>query len=272
MSLGLSMDVNLKLVDVGFCLLFVVWILWGALKRRENGDEREGERETSTLSPSPKIIISLNAVITFSYLGFFLGEVWVFGIVSIDAVISAIAWFLSCMVAVYSVKREQRNWPLLLIVWWGVSTSCGLIQVVFFFIDFQKYLPKCNMIDFGVLPFSLVLFTNSLRSINSKQMSDFEKPLLDNNLGGESGPFSSAGIWSLLTFRWLNPLFAKGHHDKLEFEDIPPIPHTETADEAVLLLEEFLREQKTQASSLPKAIFDAIQTPLAKNAVFAGNF
>ncbi|KAL8489964.1 hypothetical protein ACS0TY_025750 [Phlomoides rotata] len=76
-------------------------------------------------------------------------------------------------------------------------------------------------------------------------------------LGGD--PFS----------KWLNPVFAKGHNDKLQFQHVPQIPQTESTEEASLSLQHFLREQKTQASSLPDAIFNTIRTLLAKNAVFA---
>ncbi|KAL0311579.1 UNVERIFIED_CONTAM: hypothetical protein Sangu_2452600 [Sesamum angustifolium] len=68
-------------------------------------------------------------------------------------------------------------------------------------------------------------------------MSDSTKPLLGNQLGNDlehdSDPSSSAGIWSQLTFRWLNPLFEKGRNEKLQLGDILPIPRLETADEAV---------------------------------------
>ncbi|KAH6807283.1 multidrug resistance-associated protein 3 [Perilla frutescens var. frutescens] len=105
-------------------------------------------------------------------------------------------------------------------------------------------------------------------------MSDVTKPLLselERDAGYESDDlFSSAGIWSHLTFRWLNPLFAKGRREKLQTEDIPSIPRSETADEASCLLEGCLRKQKTNIPSLPNAMLHAIRTPLAINAVFAG--
>ncbi|KAL8535199.1 hypothetical protein ACS0TY_010996 [Phlomoides rotata] len=260
------MEVNLKFVDVGFCLVFVGWIVWGAL-RRENGDERE---TSSALSPSPKITISLNFVISLCYLG--LG----FFRFRIDAaVFSAMPWFFACMVAVYSVSLEQRRWPFLVIVWWGFSSTCDLIRVVSFlvkfFVDLHKFLPECNMVDFAALPLSLLLCISALRS---KQMSDFaakKQPLLANaNANANGDPFSSAGVWSQITFRWLNPVFAKGHNDKLQFQHVPLIPQTESTEEASLSLQHFLTHHKTQPSSLPNAIFNTIRTPLAKNAVFAG--
>lgn len=84
--------------------------------------------------------------------------------------------------------------------------------------------------------------------------------------------FSSAGIWSHLIFKWLNPLFRMGRDKKLELSDIPSIPHSETADKASSLLEESLSKHKTQYSSLSNAILHAIWRPLATNAIFAGSF
>ncbi|KAL3649855.1 hypothetical protein CASFOL_006258 [Castilleja foliolosa] len=101
-------------------------------------------------------------------------------------------------------------------------------------------------------------------------MSENTKPLLGDRLEHDDDPFSSAGIWSQLTFRWLNPLFKKGHSEKLQLQDIPPIPRSESAEEASLLLEESIRNQKARVTSLPKAIVNTIGRPLAINGVFAG--
>ncbi|KAK6160332.1 hypothetical protein DH2020_003713 [Rehmannia glutinosa] len=188
------------------------------------------------------------------------------------------AWCCACVVAVYSVGRVPKRWPIILIVWWGFSSTCGSVVVVFDllhrfeFVKIPKFLPKPNIVDFASLPLCLLLCFNAVRknTDTAEIMSDTTKPLLDNQLDKNSDPFSSAGIWSHLTFRWLNPLFEKGHHDKLQPEDVPPIPRSETADEASSLLEESLRKQKAQITSLPKAILNAIGTPLAINAVFAG--
>ena len=69
-----------------------------------------------------------------------------------------------------------------------------------------------------------------------------ESPLLkkeDDKSSKDSGySFSNAGVWSKLTFGWLNPLFVKGQVEKVELKDIPSIPHSEKAESASLLLEE----------------------------------
>ncbi|CAA0833737.1 ABC transporter C family member 3 [Striga hermonthica] len=110
--------------------------------------------------------------------------------------------------------------------------------------------------------------------VANKMSDDTKKPFLGDGFECVSeedcNPFSSAGIWSHLTFSWLNPLFKKGRNEKLHVENVPQIPRSEAAEEASSLLEECLRKQRTRAASLPKAILDAIGRPLLINGVFAG--
>ncbi|PIN02121.1 Multidrug resistance-associated protein/mitoxantrone resistance protein, ABC superfamily [Handroanthus impetiginosus] len=273
------MDVNLKVVNVAFCLMFLIWILWDIFKKRRdyNGDEYQ-LLNTETSSLFIKITVILNPLIGISYLVFFLHEFWKSGTGSIEAVSSTMAWFLASLVAVYTVSRVPKRWPLVLVLWWCFSATSEFVVVMFYllhrfgfeYIKVPKFVPQANIIDLGSLPLSLLLCFNALPNNTAQKMSDATKPLLDNQLENGSNPFSRAGIWSQLTFRWLNPLFEEGHHKKLQPEDVPPIPLSETADEASSLLEESLWKKKTQVISLPSAILNAISTPLAINAIFAG--
>ncbi|XP_020978056.1 ABC transporter C family member 6-like [Arachis ipaensis] len=78
----------------------------------------------------------------------------------------------------------------------------------------------------------------------------------DDDDDGEN--FTTAGIWSQLTFRWLNPIFRKGRVQKLELAHIPEVPHSETAENASSLLEESLGKQKLEGNSLTKAITSSV--------------
>ncbi|KAL7135023.1 hypothetical protein ABFS83_11G065400 [Erythranthe nasuta] len=275
------MDVSLNLVNVAFCLVFSVSILWDVLKKRrgEGGDNQFLDRVS--LSLFTKVTVLLNFVISLSYFGFYLREIWIFETASTQPIFSAVAWFFACILAVFSLSRVPKEWPLVLVIWWGFSATFDSVLVVFFllhrfdFLEIPKFLPKANVVDFASLPLCVVLCFNAIRNNIAKKTTDFSKPLLEtrleNNIENSSDPFSSAGIWNQLTFMWLNPLFKKGHCEKLELEDVPPIPPSESADEASSLLEESLRRrQKNQTTSMPNAIVNAIWTPLAINAVFAG--
>ncbi|KAJ8569684.1 hypothetical protein K7X08_006261 [Anisodus acutangulus] len=88
---------------------------------------------------------------------------------------------------------------------------------------------------------------------------------------GHHSKGNQCGIFLAVTHMWLNPLFKKGHDEKLRVEHIPSIPHSETSGEASSLLEDaLLRKNKAYTFSLPEAILHMIWRPLAYNAVFAG--
>ncbi|OQU86955.1 putative ABC transporter C family member 15 isoform X3 [Sorghum bicolor] len=101
---------------------------------------------------------------------------------------------------------------------------------------------------------------------------ELNQPLLTREDSGDSrrDRFSSSRWWSQLTFQWLNPVFEKGHHVRLEIEHIPAVPQSETADQSYALLQETMHKQKTEPMSLQKGIICAVWTPLVINAVFAG--
>ncbi|KAI8021391.1 putative ABC transporter C family member 15 [Camellia lanceoleosa] len=81
--------------------------------------------------------------------------------------------------------------------------------------------------------------------------------------------YSNAGIWSHITFRWLNPLFEKGQREKkLKLSRIPLVPELETTEKAFSKLQESM--QILVITSLPRAIAHATWKPLAINAAFAG--
>ncbi|XP_051116296.1 putative ABC transporter C family member 15 isoform X2 [Andrographis paniculata] len=279
-----GMDVNVKLVDASFCLVFVVWLLWNVFKERlehshlNNSNSLPGGRREPSLFC--KIAVILNFTICLSYFGVCLLEYWRSGPGMINDIFSATAWCFAGAVAAFSVGSVPGRWPLVLILWWFFSCMCDLFVVTvyilhgFKLISVPSFFPGANMIDLASLPLLALLCFNAVQCNTFNRMNNFTEPLLssqwENHSGLNSDPFSGAGIWSQLTFRWLNPLFEKGHCEKLKLEDVPPIPRSETADEASFLLEESLRKQKTQIISLPNAILKAIWMPLAVNAVFAG--
>lgn len=78
---------------------------------------------------------------------------------------------------------------------------------------------------------SMAKFEGEIGAENGK--SNLQEPLLNGefrNGGSERGSsksvtsFSSAGIFSLLTFSWLNPLLSLGYEKHLNIEDVPLLP------------------------------------------------
>ncbi|XWS67375.1 hypothetical protein CRYUN_Cryun04dG0002000 [Craigia yunnanensis] len=106
------------------------------------------------------------------------------------------------------------------------------------------------------------------------ERKDFHRPLLNQDVDGLTfgDAFTTAGIWDKLTFRWLNPLFSKGHKQKLKVSHVPPLPQSEMADRAYTLLEESLEKDQSKTPSVPKAVLSSVRTSLLLNAIFAGFF
>ncbi|KAL2547171.1 ABC transporter C family member 3 [Forsythia ovata] len=278
------MDITWKLIDIAFCLLLLICLLLDVFKqRRKHEDEQSLKREfDQKLTIFSKITVILNFVISISYLGFCFYEFWKDGTSFLESVFSVMTWTSASLVTVYTLSKtsiEHRRWPLVLILWWFFSSIFNLLLVSVYIlsrfksIEISNFLPEPNIIDFASLPLSILLCFGSFPNNSAQKHNDITQPLLpkelEKNIKHED-VFSDAGIWSQLTFRWLNQLFAKGHGEKLELEHIPSIPPSETADEASSLLEQSLRKQKTQTILLPNAIFHSIWRPLAINAVFAG--
>ncbi|XLR07617.1 hypothetical protein HN51_062541, partial [Arachis hypogaea] len=147
----------------------------------------------------------------------------------------------------------------------------------FEYLDFWNFLSEDdNIVSVVSLPMLLLLLCLNLCAREKQHNTDMEQLLVhpgeeeddDDDEDGEN--FTTAGIWSQLTFRWLNPIFRKGRVQKLELAHIPDVPHSETAENASSLLEESLGKQKLEGASLAKAITSSVWKSLALNAVFAG--
>ncbi|XP_017971378.1 PREDICTED: putative ABC transporter C family member 15 [Theobroma cacao] len=283
------MEVSLELVNVPFVMALLTWMTLDILKRRRH-DNIDSDSDAIT---HPKrrvarevgvcmvIAILFNTIISIFYLGFGFYIYWNRRIVTTKALCSAITWVLASLVTIYSKNRtfrEHKTWPLVLILWWVFSCVFVSLSVAVYVIHHFKSsklpypLPEADIVDIASLPLLLMLCL-CLPLAWIRKNSDLEHPLLhkeDENSSKEDSTFTNAGIWSQLTFRWLNPLFKSGRIEKLELHHIPSVPESETADNASLLLEESLRKQKTESSSLPNAITRTIWKSLAVNAIFAG--
>lgn len=278
------MDISLKLINIAFFLFLLICLLLDVFKERRNHGDKQSLRSEfgQQLTVFSKITVTLNFIISISYLGFCFYEIWKDGTPSLESVFCVMTWTLASLVAVYSLcktSRRHRTWPFVLILWWFFSSICNLLLAsvyilsLFKSIEIPNFLPEANIIDFGSLPLSILLCFNALPNNSAHKHNITTQPLLQKELEKQEkcrNAFSDSGIWSHLTFRWLNPLFKKGRGEKIELEHIPSIPLSETADEASSLLEQSLRKQKTETILLLNAIFHSIRRPLAINAIFAG--
>lgn len=277
------MDIPSVIVNAVFIFAFSMWVLLHSWAREaESGTPQLRNRAFREFKWLTSITIFSNAVIPFLYLSFAAYEYWNRRIFCWESAISALTWILAAAIAFYwrnGMYHQGKRWPSVLIVWWGFSCFYGLGCSIIYLLthlksmEFPRFLPKTTIVDFASFTLSLIICCTVLTVNYSKKHNDLEKSLLhkENVCSSEAdGGFFSPGLWSQITFQWLNPLFKKGKNQKLELAHVPCVPQSETAEHASSLLEESLQRKKIESSSLPKAIVLATWKSLVLTAIFAG--
>ncbi|XP_073100803.1 putative ABC transporter C family member 15 isoform X2 [Elaeis guineensis] len=268
---------------VAFSLL-VSWITAEFVRLRKALPEGGGVGEGSagkTYMVLDWLIALCNILISIIYLGFCIHETWKLKTVPpLGFVFSAMCWILVTLFALYYKQKRvggSHCWPLVLVSWWVFSSLLKFFTIsIHLFNHWSKValpdiFPAANTIDFASFPLSVFLCFAALFMNASERNPELKQPLLsevENETCRDN--FSNAGFWSLLTFRWLNPVLAKGRAERLELHHVPVVPQSETAEKAYSLLQESLRRQKPEFLPLPRAIIGAVWKPLAINALFAG--
>ncbi|XP_043687090.1 putative ABC transporter C family member 15 [Telopea speciosissima] len=279
----MEMSVSLIVSIAGFSLLFT-WILVELFIQRQRYSEsdqlKHGGMEKRTVFTT--IVLLSNVLIFTFHLGFCLYEVWKLKTVPTQLIFSATTWVLATIYAFYSNYRSisgEKRWPSVLTFWWIFSCILSAFHVFIYFLTHLKsgippdFLLEPNVAELVSFPLSLLLCVNAFCFSYNRRIPEIKDPLLqkeDNEVPPDFETFSNAGIYSRLTFSWLNPLFRKGRTQKLELHHIPADPESETAEKSYSLLQEWLRKQKNGTSSLHTAIAYAFWRPLLLNSLFAG--
>lgn len=249
------------------------------LKKRQheagNGVMISAQRKGVTLIPY-HIVAVCNASITSIHIGFTVLGVWKHQTISLGLIFASLSWIFVTLFSVYCRHKGAAlgsNWPAVLVSWWVFSS---LLESLLTSLHLLHLINSATVVNFTSLPFCAViclcLVAIAMRTSEANQ-DELYQPLLTREDSDDSSRdrFSSSRWWSQLTFQWLNPVFEKGHKVQLEIEHIPAVPQSETADQSYALLQETMHKQKPEPMSLQKGIICAVWTPLAINAVFAGN-
>jgi ATP-binding cassette subfamily C (CFTR/MRP) protein 2 len=157
----------------------------------------------------------------------------------LDLAIRTLAWGVLCVYLRTHLFNSSENtkYPFLLSVWWGfylsISCYCLVIDVVLY----KKHvnLPAQYFVS-DVVSIVTGLFLCYVGLIGKNEGGDdiLEEPLLNGDSGASNEarltkggetvtPYSSAGIFSILTFSWIGPLIAVGNKKTLDLEDVPQL-------------------------------------------------
>ncbi|WOH01816.1 hypothetical protein DCAR_0521201 [Daucus carota subsp. sativus] len=196
----------------------------------------------------------------------------------------SLAWFLLSFSTLHCKFSFSEKFPLLLRVWWGSSFVICLFTL---YVDGNKFLKERSehlnshaITNFALTPALAFLSFVAARGDTGIQVyrnCDLEEPLLVEE--EEAGclkvtPYSEAGIFSLATLSWLNPVLSLGAKRPLELKDIPllaPKDRTKTNYKGLNSNWEKLKaENPTGQPSLAWAILKTFWKEAACNAIFAG--
>lgn len=195
----------------------------------------------------------------------------------------SLAWFILSFSALHCKFKLSEKFPLLLRVWWFVSFVICLCTVYVdgrgFLNEGSKHLCPHVVANFASTPAMAFLCFIAFRGITGIQVcrnSDLQEPLLLEEEAGclKVTPYSDAGLFSLVTLSWLNPLLSMGAKRPLELKDIPLLAQKDRSKTNYKVLnsnwEKLKAENPSKQPSLAWAILKSFWKEAACNAIFAG--
>ncbi|GMI66409.1 Arabidopsis thaliana ATP-binding cassette C5, multidrug resistance-associated protein 5 [Hibiscus trionum] len=193
-----------------------------------------------------------------------------------------LAWFVLSFSALHCKFKVSERFPLLLRVWWFVSfliCLCSLyVDGKSFLVNGSNYFSSHVVANFAVTPALAFLCFVAIRGETGIEVcgnSDLQEPLLLEEEAGclKVTPYSNAGLFSLVTLSWLNPLLSLGAKRPLELKDIPLLAPKDRAKSNYKVLnfnwEKLKAENQSEKPSLAWALWKSFWKEAACNAVFA---
>ncbi|KAK9281072.1 hypothetical protein L1049_003965 [Liquidambar formosana] len=193
-----------------------------------------------------------------------------------------LAWFVLSFLALHCKFKVSEKFPLLLRVWWFVSfviCVCTLyVDGRGFFIEGSKNLNSHVLLNFAATPALAFLCFVAIRGVTGIEIcrnSDLQEPLLLEEEAGclKVTPYGDAGLFSLATLSWLNPLLSVGAKRPLDLKDIPLLALKDRSKTNYKVLnsnwEKLKAEHPSKQPSLAWAILRSFWKEAAWNAIFA---
>lgn len=224
-------------------------------------------------------------VLSFDVGSIIWGEVLHWSLISVPAS-HVLAWFVLSFSALNCKFKVLEKFPFLLRVWWFLSFAICLCTLYVdgrgFWLEGSKYFCSHAVANFAATPALAFLGVVAVRGVSGIQVSrnsDLQEPLLveEEELGClKVTPYRDAGLFSLATLSWLNPLLSIGAKRPLELKDIPlvaPSDRAKASYKAVNSNWEKLKAENQNSSKQPSlawALLKSFWKEAALNAVFAG--
>lgn len=194
-----------------------------------------------------------------------------------------LAWFILSYSALHCKFNATEKFPLLPRIWWFVSFIICLCTLYAdgkdLVKDGSRHLNSHVFANFAATPalaFICFVATRGDTGIQVCRNRDLQQPLLHEEEAGSFRvtPYSDAGILSLATLSWLNPLLSTGAKRPLELRDIPLLAPKDRSKTCYKVLnsnwDKLKVETPSKQPSLAWAILKSFWKEAAWNAIFAG--
>ncbi|KAL3739076.1 hypothetical protein ACJRO7_020469 [Eucalyptus globulus] len=201
-----------------------------------------------------------------------------------SAIMQVVSWAVT-LIVLYKIRREKyMKFPWILRAWWMcnflLSLFCTTLDINYI-IKSHSHLRTRDLANFMCLLASTGLFSISIRGKTGMVFSHADgmrEPLLSEKVKKHSeskrkSPYGKATLLQLITFSWLNPLFAVGIKKPLEQNDVPDLDIEDSAAFSSHSFSNCIKQVKdndgAKNPSIYKAIFFFIRKKAAINALFA---
>jgi ATP-binding cassette subfamily C (CFTR/MRP) protein 1 len=197
--------------------------------------------------------------------------------------LQVLSWLILASAVFGFQKIKSSKLPLIIRSWWIFNFLQSVTIVV---LDLRSILTVNHGIGFeeGIDLFLLVvctyLFAVSARGKTGITFTDrsITEPLLSPSVGEQVEakrpcPYGRASIFGLVTFSWMNPVFAIGYKKPLEKNDVPDVDGKDSAeflsDSFKKIIDDVERRHGLSTSSIYRAMFLFMRRKAMINAGFA---
>ncbi|WVZ86891.1 hypothetical protein U9M48_033606 [Paspalum notatum var. saurae] len=197
--------------------------------------------------------------------------------------LQVLSWIILSLAVFSFQKTKSAKLPLIFRSWWIFDFLQSATIVVFDLrsilmahedIRFQEW------IDLFVLVVCTYLFAISARGKTGITFTDssITEPLLGTSVGDQAEvkrpcPYGRASILELVTFSWMNPVFAIGYKKPLEKSDVPDVDGKDSAeflsDSFKKIIDDVEHRHGLSTSSIYRAMFLFVRRKAMINAGFA---
>ncbi|XP_078163870.1 putative ABC transporter C family member 15 [Carex rostrata] len=255
--------------------------------RNSNGNTKFSESSSSLAYQATKaccliVLASHTLKITLLILQFNQTDCWYQFSVTSEA-LQSISWVLLSVLTFKFQHMKCTQIPLIIRAWWTCAFFQAIISLSFdiHLILLEKYsvrVQECVNITMALS--STYLFVASVKGKTGITLvqNDMIEPLLpglveEHRENKKESLYGNASLIQLVTFSWMNPLFAKGYKKPLERDDVPEL-YEKDASEFVSssfanILNSVKERQGLSTSGVYKAIFIFVKKKVTLNACFA---